>query len=81
VKCIEDALAETPNNTTVLLAASQITLFWLSKQSRADPAAVDKIRGYLATLEALLPGNPRLALQNKFLLETITALAAPQPVA
>ena len=81
VKCIEDALAETPNNTTVMLAASQITLFWLSKQSRADPAAVNKIRGYLATLEALLPGNPRLAMQNKFLLQTIAELAAAQQAA
>lgn len=80
-KCIEDALAETPNNTTVMLAASQITLFWLSKQSRVDRGAVDKIRGYLATLEVLLPGNPRLAMQNKFLLQTITELAAAQQAA
>lgn len=81
VKCIEAALAETPNNTTVMLAASQITLFWLSKQSRVDSVAVDKIRAYLATLAVLLPGNPRLAMQNKFLLETIAELAAAQPVA
>ena len=81
VKCIEEALAETPENTTVMLAASQITLFWLSRQTQLDRAAVDKIRGYLATLTLLMPGNPRIALQNKFLVETITKLAPSREAA
>ncbi len=78
VKCIEAALAATPNNTAVLLAASQITLLWLARQSATDRAVVAKIRGYLATLDKLLPTSPRVAMQHKFLHETLARLQQPR---
>lgn len=78
VKCIETALDATPDNTVVLLAASQITLIWLSKQTAFNRGVADKIEAYLSRLDRLLPGSPRIALQHKFFRETVAKLTAPK---
>lgn len=63
---VDLALAELPNNTGVLLEASQVYLLTLMRQERKDIAMVTQVEGFLQLLEALLPGNDRVAAQRAY---------------
>lgn len=63
---VDLALAELPNNTGVLLEASQVYLLTLMRQERKDSTLVTQVEGLLQRLEDLLPGNDRVAAQRAY---------------
>lgn len=78
---IEATLARTPNNTAVLLEATQIACMSLRLNKRMDDSVVVRARSYLAKLEQLMPGSDRVARMQRYLRDTLGALlAAPEPV-
>lgn len=68
---LEEALKALPDNTGVLLAAAQLHLLWMS-QKGLNRDYVAKVNGYLAKLDALMPGNERVAKMHRFLREAIS---------
>jgi len=56
---IAEAVAGLPRNVGILLAAAQINLLFLS-QHGLNVEVVNRVRGYLATLETLAPGTERV---------------------
>lgn len=75
VATVEQAIARLPANPAVLLAAAQIHLLWLS-QKGLDTTYVQRVKGYLAQLDKLLPGTERVAKLQVYFRETLTRLAA-----
>jgi tetratricopeptide (TPR) repeat protein len=71
---LEEALQGTPENTGVLLAAAQLHLLWMS-QKGMNVAYVERVNGYLAKLDVLMPGNERVAKMYRFLRETLGKVA------
>lgn len=63
---VDQALAEMPDNTGVLIEASQVYLLALMRQERKDMPMVLAVRGFLEKLERLLPGNERVAAQHAY---------------
>lgn len=63
---VDLALAELPNNTSVLLEAAQVYLLTLMRQERKDSTMVTQVEGFLQRLEALLPGNDRVSAQRAY---------------
>jgi len=75
---LERALAVMPENTAVLLAAAQLHLLWMS-QKGLNRDYVAKVNGYLARLDALMPGSERVAKMYRFLRETLSRAGKGQP--
>jgi tetratricopeptide (TPR) repeat protein len=71
---LEEAMNATPENTGVLLAAAQLHLLWMS-QKGLDRAYVDKVNGYLAQLDVLMPNSDRVTKMYRFLRETLVKVA------
>lgn len=71
---IERDLAEFPENTTVLLECAQINCMVMRLNKQFDEERVEQVRGYLARLDKLLPGNDRVAQMRRYLRETLTTL-------
>jgi len=71
---LEEALTATPDNTGVLLAAAQLHLLWMS-QKGLDRSYVERVNGYLAQLDGLMPNNERVAKMYRFLRETLVKVA------
>jgi DNA-binding NarL/FixJ family response regulator/thioredoxin-like negative regulator of GroEL len=67
---LEEALQQMPENTGVLLAASQIYLLWMSQKGVA-PEYVARVTSYLGKLDQLIPGNERVAKMHLFLRRTL----------
>jgi hypothetical protein len=72
---IAEAVAGMPRNVGVLLAAAQINLLFLS-QNGLDVDAVNRVRGYLATLETLVPGTERVVRMAAFFRELLQKASA-----
>jgi DNA-binding response OmpR family regulator len=72
---IAEAVAALPRNVGVLVAAAQINLLFLS-QKGLDIEAVTRVRGYLATLEALAPGTERVIKMGAFFRELLQKAGA-----
>lgn len=75
---LERALALMPENTGVLLAAAQLHLLWMS-QKGVNLDYVDKVNGYLSKLDALMPGNERVAKMYRFMRETLVRSGKGRP--
>jgi tetratricopeptide (TPR) repeat protein len=71
---LEEALIATPDNTGVLLAAAQLHLLWMS-QKGLDRSYVERVNGYLAQLNGLMPNSERVAKMYRFLRETLVKVA------
>jgi tetratricopeptide (TPR) repeat protein len=71
---LEEAMTATPENTGVLLAAAQLHLLWMS-QKGLDRTYVEKVNGYLAQLDTLMPNSERVAKMYRFLRETLVKVA------
>ncbi len=71
---LEEALIATPDNTGVLLAAAQLHLLWMS-QKGLDRSYVERVNGYLAQLDGLMPNSERVAKMYRFLRETLVKVA------
>jgi tetratricopeptide (TPR) repeat protein len=72
---IAEAVAALPRNVGVLVAATQINLLYLS-QKGLDIEAVTRVRGYLATLDALAPGTERVIKMGAFFRELLQKAGA-----
>lgn len=76
---IEVTLSRAPNNTGVLLEATQIACMSLRLNRRLDDAVVTRARGYLARLEQLMPGSDRVARMQRYMRDTLgTLMTTPQ---
>ena len=71
---LQEALESMPENTGVLLAAAQLHLLWMS-QKGLNLEYVERVNNYLAKLDALMPGNERVAKMYRFLRETLNRVA------
>jgi hypothetical protein len=75
VAMITEAVTQLPDNPGVLLAAAQINLLWLS-QKGLNLEFVNRIKGYMARLDTLMPGHERVLKMNHFFRETVARVAA-----
>jgi len=71
---LEEALQQMPDNTGMLLAAAQLHLLWMS-QKGLNRDYVARVNSYLGKLDALMPGNERVAKMYRFLRETLVKVA------
>lgn len=71
---LEEALQKMPDNTGMLLAAAQLHLLWMS-QKGLNRDYVARVNTYLGKLDALMPGNERVAKMYRFLRETLVKVA------
>jgi len=71
---LEEALQSMPENTGLLMAASQLHLLWMS-QKGMQRDYVERVNNYLEKLDTLLPGNERVAKMYRFLRETLVNVA------
>lgn len=71
---IEAALDEFPENTGVLLQAAQMNCLALRQAPQHDAESVDRVRRYLARLDALMPGSDRVARMHRYFRETLSCL-------
>lgn len=71
---IETALADYPDNAEALLQAAQMSCVTLRERRRTDAAFVQRVRGYLARLDRLMPGHERVARMHAYHRETIAEL-------
>jgi CheY-like chemotaxis protein len=67
---LQEAFAIHDENIEALLAAAQLHLLWL-KQTGANEAIADRARYYLATLDRLVPNNPKVMGFYKFFYEIV----------
>jgi tetratricopeptide (TPR) repeat protein len=74
---LEEALRKLPDNTGILFAAAQLHLLWMS-QKGLNRDYVARVNTYLGKLDALMPGNERVAKMYRFLRETLGKVAAKQ---
>jgi tetratricopeptide (TPR) repeat protein len=72
---IEAALREHPDNTGVLLQAAQMNCMSLRLNKRLDNTVVERVRLYLARLDALMPANDRVAAMHRYFRDTLGVLA------
>lgn len=70
---VDQALAELPNNTGVLIEASQVYLLLLMRQERKDSAMVSATTGFLQRLDQLLPGDERVVAQHAYFRRVMSA--------
>lgn len=74
---IETALREYPENTGVLLQAAQMNCMALRLKKQMNVVISERVRAYLTRLDALLPGNDRVAQMHRYFRETLAGLKAP----
>jgi len=74
LKLIAVALEDYPENTAVLLEATQMNCMALRRNKRIDPANIELVRGYLTKLEKLLPANERVTQMRRYFRETLNLL-------
>lgn len=72
---IETALADFPDNTGVLLQATQINCMALRLRRTVNDAQTERVRLYLSRLEKLLPGSDRVTQMQRYFRETLASLA------
>ncbi len=80
LKTIETAVAEFPENTTVLLQAAQMNCMSLRLKKEVDATMVERVRLYLGRLDRLMPYNDRVSQMNRYYRDTIASLSLPTPV-
>ncbi|MDO9198273.1 tetratricopeptide repeat protein [Rhodoferax sp.] len=79
VDAIEAAAREYPENTGVLLQATQINCMALRLKKEHDIAMTERVRMYLSRLEKLMPANDRVIQMKRYFRETVAQLES-QPV-
>ncbi|MDP3084222.1 MAG: response regulator [Rubrivivax sp.] len=72
---IETALKDFPDNTGVLLQAAQMNCMALRLKKQLNAAIAERVRLYLTRLDALMPGNDRVALMHRYYRETVASLS------
>ena len=73
---IEAALHEYPENTGVLLQATQMSCLALRLNKRDDPALVARVQQYLERLNKLMPGSDRVRQMQRYFRETLEQLGS-----
>ncbi len=76
VTAIEAAVREYPENTGVLLQATQINCMALRLKKEYNHDMIERVRGYLTRLEKLLPGHDRVNAMRRYFRETMSSLEA-----
>jgi DNA-binding NarL/FixJ family response regulator len=79
LEAIEASLATYPDNTGVLLEATQMSCLALRLGRTIDPELLDRAQQHLARLELLMPNADRVANIRRYLRETVSMLAVPAP--
>ncbi|RTL32278.1 MAG: response regulator [Burkholderiales bacterium] len=79
VKAIEQAVSDYPENTGVLLQATQINCMALRLKKEHNYAMIERVQGYLTRLEKLMPANDRVTMMRRYFRETMSELES-QPV-
>ena len=69
---INEALEIHPENPEALFAAAQLHLLWLKHEGR-DEQVIKRARGYLATLDRLMPNNQKVMNFYRFFNEIVNA--------
>ena len=67
---IAEAVAGLPKNVGVLVAAAQINLLWLSQEG-LNVEVINRVRGYLATLDKLAHGTERVVKMDAYFKELL----------
>lgn len=80
LKAIEAAVAEFPENTTVLLQAAQMNCMSLRLKKEVNAPMVERVRLYLGRLDRLMPYNDRVSQMNRYYRDTVASLSMPTPV-
>jgi tetratricopeptide (TPR) repeat protein len=70
------ALDEYPENTAVLLEATQMNCMALRRNKKADPTNIEQVRSYLTKLEKLMPASERVSQMRRYFRETLSLLKA-----
>ena len=68
---VDEALQSAPENTAVLLTATQVYLLSMARMG-LDMGLVERAKDFLARLDRLLPGAPRVAEMHKYFRQTLT---------
>lgn len=79
VKAIEQAVSDYPENTGVLLQATQINCMALRLKKEHNYGMIERVQGYLTRLEKLMPANDRVTMMRRYFRETMSELES-QPV-
>lgn len=75
VEAIEAAVEAFPENTGVLLQATQINCMALRLKKEYNPAMIERVHQYLVRLDQLMPGNDRVGKMRRYFRETKSDLA------
>ena len=67
-----------PENTGVLLQATQINCMALRLKKEYNADMIERVRQYLIRLEQLMPGNDRVTKMRSYFRETKSDLEAAQ---
>lgn len=78
VAAIELAVETYPENTGVLLQATQINCMALRLKKEYNADMIERVRQYLIRLEQLMPGNDRVTKMRSYFRETKSDLEAAQ---
>ena len=76
VAAIDAALREYPENTGVLLQAAQMNCMSLRLKKQMTTSVSERVRAYLARLDALLPDSDRVAQMHRYYRDTVAGLKA-----
>ncbi len=76
VATIEQAVRDYPENTGVLLQATQINCMALRLKKDLNADRIERVRTYLTRLEKLMPANDRVIMMRRYFRETIGMLEA-----
>lgn len=74
---IEAAVKEFPDNTGVLLQATQMNCMSLRLKKQMNAAVSERVRMYLARLDQLMPASDRVTQMRRYYSETLRSLATP----
>jgi len=79
VAAIEQAVHDYPENTGVLLQATQINCMALRLKKEHNSDMIERVRLYLTRLEKLMPAHDRVVQMRRYFRDTLSALeAVPQ---
>lgn len=76
VSAIEQAVHDYPENTGVLLQATQLNCMALRLKKEHNYEKIERVQLYLTRLEKLLPGNDRVVMMRRYFRETMSELEA-----
>ncbi len=76
VRAIEHAVQAYPENTGVLLQATQLNCMALRLKKEHNDEMIDRVQLYLTRLEKLMPANDRVVMMRRYFRETMGALEA-----